>query len=96
MPRATRPHAPTGLRVVTRVHDQAVGRSGLSRVHDLANAGEVDVVIVWSLDRLGRTRAALREQVVVFALAGVQIIFAYTVSRATGSDQAARVGLANP
>lgn len=65
-----------GLTEVACVHDEAGDRSGLARVHELARAGGIDAVVVWNLDRFGRTLGALQEQTAAFAPEGVQIVVA--------------------
>lgn len=70
-----------GFNEVVWVHDESGDRSGLAHIHDLATAGEVDAVVVWSLDRFGRRLDTWKEQVSMFVPEGVQIVVADSRAR---------------
>lgn len=58
------------------VHDESGDRSGLARIYELARDGEVDAVLVWSFDRLGRTFGALCEHLAALQAKNVSVIVA--------------------
>jgi DNA invertase Pin-like site-specific DNA recombinase len=88
-----------GLRVVLDVRETASGadgnRPGLARVMDAARRGDVDAVLVWKLDRFGRSALDLLGRLRELESAGVRFVaVTQGLDLRPGGDPMARLLLA--